>query len=286
MARIPAKVAARLSAGVKRFQPVLASAQARDVNESDTVVIVTDIMADVLGYDKYADISSEHMIRSTFCDLALKIDGDLALLVEVKAIGHDLKDSHVKQAVDYAANKGCEWVALTNARSWRVYRILFTKPIEAELIADIDFGQISPRKDGDLELLWLLSKEGWRKSRLNEYAAQQEALSRFTIAAILTSDACLALLRREIRRASPEAKVEIDQIAEVLCQDVLKREVLEGDKASAESVLLPEPRSVSCAIPVSNRSLQKPTGPARAEESTQHNRRLLRSRPEALGRRV
>ncbi len=238
MARIPAKVAARLSAGVKRFQPVLASAQARDVNESDTVVIVTDIMADVLGYDKYADISSEHMIRSTFCDLALKIDGDLALLVEVKAIGHDLKDSHVKQAVDYAANKGCEWVALTNARSWRVYRILFTKPIEAELIADIDFGQISPRKDGDLELLWLLSKEGWRKSRLNEYAAQQEALSRFTIAAILTSDACLALLRREIRRASPEAKVEIDQIAEVLCQDVLKREVLEGDKASAAKRLV------------------------------------------------
>src|SRR6187402_2999550 len=88
---ISAKVSQRIAAGLRKFQPVLAAAKARDVNESDTVVIVTDLLHEVFGYEKYADITSEHMVRSTFCDLATKIDGRLALLIEVKAIGTDLK---------------------------------------------------------------------------------------------------------------------------------------------------------------------------------------------------
>ena len=54
------------------------------------------------------------MIRGTFCDLAVKLDGSLSFLVAVKAIGLELKDHHIKQAVDYAANQGCDWVMLTN----------------------------------------------------------------------------------------------------------------------------------------------------------------------------
>ena len=92
MAKLAKKVAERITAGLKRFQPILASAKSRDVNESDTVVIVTDVLQEVFGYDKYSEITSEHMIRGTFCDLAIKLDGQLALLVEVKAIGIDLKE--------------------------------------------------------------------------------------------------------------------------------------------------------------------------------------------------
>lgn len=42
MASIPKKAADRIIAGIKRFQPVVAAAKTRDVNESDTVIIVTD----------------------------------------------------------------------------------------------------------------------------------------------------------------------------------------------------------------------------------------------------
>src|SRR5438270_3095835 len=94
---VPAKVAARLATGIKRFQPVLTNAKARDVNESDTVVIVMDMLQEIFGYDKYSDITSEHAIKGTFCDLAIKLDGAVTLLIEVKAIGLDLKDAHVKQ---------------------------------------------------------------------------------------------------------------------------------------------------------------------------------------------
>ena len=49
MPRIPQKVARRLSLGLKQFQPILESAKSRDLNESDTVVIVTDILSEIFG---------------------------------------------------------------------------------------------------------------------------------------------------------------------------------------------------------------------------------------------
>src|SRR4051812_28148025 len=103
---IPSRVSERLSAGIKRFQPILSAAKSRDVNESDTSMIVTDVLADVFGYDKYSEVTRELCIRGTFCDLATRIDGKFQMLIEVKAIGLELKDAHVKQAVDYAANQG------------------------------------------------------------------------------------------------------------------------------------------------------------------------------------
>jgi len=76
---IPAKVAARLGAGLKRFQGILTTAKSRDVNESDTVIIIMDMLSEIFGYDKYSEVTSEHAIRGTFCDLAIKIDGALTM---------------------------------------------------------------------------------------------------------------------------------------------------------------------------------------------------------------
>jgi len=235
---VPSKVGSRISSGLKRFQPILDAARARDANESDTVIIVMDLLHEILGYDKYGEITSEHSIRSTFCDLAIKIDGSLALLIEVKAIGTDLKDQHVKQAVDYAANQGCEWVALTNGVVWRAYRVTFSKPIAQELVVEFNLCEINPRKDDHVELVWLLCKEGWQKARLGEYHEQRQALSRFTIGAILLSEPVVDVLRRELRRVSPEARIEEAQIRDVMITEVIRREVFEGDKAESAKRLV------------------------------------------------
>src|SRR5262245_21613832 len=121
---IPKKVVERLVAGIKRYQPILAAAKSRDVGEADTVTIVKAMLADAFGYDKYSEVTSEFSIRGTFCDLATKLDGQLQTLIEVKAIGLELKAMHVKQAVDYAANQGVDWVLLTNGMCWRIYHIV------------------------------------------------------------------------------------------------------------------------------------------------------------------
>ncbi len=82
MAAVPTKVKDRLTANIKRFLPVLSSAKSRDVNESDTVTVITDMLADVFGFDKYSEITSEYVIRGTFVDLAIKLDGKLQIRIE------------------------------------------------------------------------------------------------------------------------------------------------------------------------------------------------------------
>lgn len=231
MPQVPNKVAERLAAGIKRFQPILASAKTRDVGESDTVIIITDMLSEVFGYDKYSEITSETAIRGTWCDLALKIDGAIEFLIEAKAIGLDLKDAHTKQAVDYSANQGTDWVILTNAEIWRVYKVTFAKPIDSELVLEFNFSQLNAKKSGDIQLLYHLTREGWLRSALGEFQAQKQALSRFFLGAMVLSNPVLEVIRRELKRLSPDVRIDIEQIKSALVQDVLKREVVEGEKA-------------------------------------------------------
>lgn len=228
---IPGRVAERLIAGLKRFQPVLESARARDVNESDTSMIVTDVMADVFGYDKYGEITRELCIRGTFCDLATKIDGQIQMIVEVKAVGLELKDAHTKQAVDYAANKGIEWVVVTNAIAWRVYRVTFGKPIGQELVLELDLSSLNHRNGAHLEQLYLLTRESIVKSGLLAYHDHRQATSKFFLAAVILSDSVMDVVRRELRRVGgADVKIDVEELRASLTAEVLKRDVIEGDK--------------------------------------------------------
>jgi predicted type IV restriction endonuclease len=230
---IPKRVSDRLAGTLKTFQNILQQQKARDVSEADTVTVVKDLLCEVFGYDKYAELTSEHSIRGTYCDLAVKLDAKLAFLIEVKAIGIDLKDGHVKQAIDYAANQGCEWVILTNGIIWHLYHVLFRKPIDKQEVARIDLLSANPRNEADLQRLYLITREGFAKSAMAEYRDRKEATSRFMLAAIiLHSEAVRATIRREIRRVS-DILVEQDSIDRMLRDEVIKRETIEGEQAEA-----------------------------------------------------
>jgi predicted type IV restriction endonuclease len=230
MASIPKRVDDRLIAGIKKFQPVLAQAKSKDVNESDTVVILNDLLGEVFGYAKYFEITSEFAIRGTYCDLAIKLDGKITVLIEAKAVGHELKDHHVKQAIDYAANQGVDWVVLTNAAHWRIYKVVFGKPIDQELVCEFDFLSLDSKDDTHRQFLYLLTKEGWAKSAVAEFNEQKQALSRFFVAAAVLSEPVLNTIRRELKRVSPDVKIETEQIRSVLLQEVVKRDTVDGEK--------------------------------------------------------
>ena len=130
-----------------------------------------------------------------------------------------------------AVNEGTEWVVLTNAVRWRIYRVVFGKPIDQELVLEFDLLGLNNKKDEDLEKIFLLAKEGWNKSALEEFETYRQALSRFVVAATLTTDPILRLVRRQLRNLAPDAKLDVDQIRTVLVQEVLKRDAIEGEKA-------------------------------------------------------
>ncbi len=231
MASVSTKVLNRLADGLKKFQPIVEAAKIRDVNESDTVVLLTGILSDILGYDKYTDITTELSIRGTYCDLAIKIDGKFSFLLEAKAIGIELKEQHVKQAVDYAANKGIEWVILTNSVNWKVFKIIFSKPIQNPLIFELDFLKLRSKAPEDIEVLSVLSKEAVTKSSLDEYFIQKQATNRFMVGNLICEEPILNAIKKELKQVYPDIKVSTDEIKTVLLNEVIKRELLAGEDA-------------------------------------------------------
>lgn len=263
MPPVPARVAERIKTGLKRVRSALAAARERDINESDTGLIVAAILSDVLGYDRFLEVTSEFAIRSTYCDLAVRLDGKLKLLIEIKAIGLALKDNHLKQAVDYGANQGLDYVVLTNGVVWRAYRIVFKKPIDSELVFEVDLLGADPRDLTVVEKLYLLSKEGIVKQAISDYHEEKQATSRCVLAALLQTDPVLSALRKEVRRVSPGVKVDSEQLAEILRLEVIKRDCLEGDQAMAAAG-----RAKRSLARANRLAMKKPGKSSAAEEET------------------
>ena len=91
MMKIHKKVLDRWPAALKTFSAIAQSHKTKDVSEADTVTLVKDMLADMFGFDKYNELTSEQQIRGTFCDLAVKIDGKVRCLIEVKAAALSLR---------------------------------------------------------------------------------------------------------------------------------------------------------------------------------------------------
>jgi len=233
MAGIPKKVIERFARTIPRFQRVLQAAKDRDVNESDTVSIINDILGEVFGYDKYLEVTSELSIRGTFCDLALKVDGKIQFLVEVKAIGIELKENHIRQAVDYGANNGVPWVVLTNGIDWRLYRIRFEQPIAYNLVNCFNFSTVDPQTEKDQDILFTLSIEGLGKDAREEFYAKAQSFNRYVLGGLVLSEPVLELIRRELRRLSDGLRVDVEEVEQMIRGEVLKREIVEGDEAEA-----------------------------------------------------
>lgn len=252
---VPVKVERRIVEHAGKFRPILEQARARDVNEADTVTIVKGILSSVFGWDPFFEVTSEYAIRSTYCDLAVKTDDQIRYLIEVKAIGGDLRENHLRQAVNYAANHGIEWVVLTNGAVWQAHRVTFGKPIGNELVFDLDFLTGNPKTAEFKQCAFLLSKEGTSKSAIAEYHEERLALSKFNIGAILREEPVLSIVRRELRRAFPALSPTIDQVRALIETEVLKREVVEGEKADGARKAMK--RASARALRRSSKSVQQ-----------------------------
>jgi predicted type IV restriction endonuclease len=232
------KAVERIEDGLKRYRSILANARKRDVSESDTVVIIGDMLADVLGYEKYEEVSTEFAVKGSYVDLAVKVGKEIYFLVEAKAIGVELKDIHVRQAVDYGANQGVEWAVVTNGVVWRVYKIEFKKPINHALIAEVDLLATDGKDATAVEFFTNLCKEGFAKSQMEEFYEQHQATNRHTLAAVLLSEPMLNQLRLGLRRIFPNVEADTQSLAASLRNEVLKRELIDGEDAEAAGALV------------------------------------------------
>lgn len=228
---IPKNIRSRITKNIPKFQRVLKLARKKDINESDTIAIITDMFHEVFGYEKYLEITSELAIRGTYCDLGIKLDEKFVYLIEGKAVGIELKEQHIKQAIDYGSNKGIQWVVLTNGLIWQIYRIRFEKPINYDLVFAMDFDKINLKSDKDLELLFILCKEAMAKNLREEYFEKTQSVNRFVIGNLLLSEGVVSLVRRELKKLAEGVRIESEEIYDLIRKDVLKRDIIEGEDA-------------------------------------------------------
>jgi hypothetical protein len=198
--KIPKKVQDRLVAGLRRYQPIVRKLAERDISEADTVTVIKDMLTDIFGYDKYTELTSEQQIRGTFCDLAIKVEGKVHYLAEVKSAGTSLNQNHLRQAVNYGAHQGIEWILLTNGIVWKVYRIKFGQPIDWDEVYCFDMAVVSSRSTDDLAKLFMLCRESITSDALQEFHRQAQISNRYVIAELLMGDTMVGVLRKEIRR--------------------------------------------------------------------------------------
>lgn len=230
MEKLPKKFVERVVRSLKHYQAVTESQKKRDVSEADTVTVVKDILADLFGYHKYEDLTSEHQIRGTFCDLAIRVDGKIRVLVEVKAAALDLSNHHLRQALNYGANQGIEWIALTNGSEWRLHKVIFSQPIDLEEVARFNLQTVSAQRHDDLKVMFLLAREGMVSDAINTFHQRSQLLNKFMVAQLLLSENVVGMIRRDLRRLFQDLKVSPEQIEELLWNEIHKREVLEGEK--------------------------------------------------------
>ncbi len=189
----------RLKAGIRKFAKPLADFVARDVNEADTRFLVTDFLCEVLGYDKYSDLTAEFAIKGDFADFGLRIDKQLVALIEVKRVTTKLSAKHLRQVEDYGVREGVDWLILTNGAQWQVYHLGATVPIVVDLVIEVDLlGPDQPAKKADG--LYPITREGIKHGVIEEAWKAKRATSPKAIAKVLTSPAVVTAVRKELRR--------------------------------------------------------------------------------------
>ncbi len=234
MPSVPATVSKRLSATVPRYQKNLQFLRDRDVNEADTVVIVADMLSEVFGYDKYTEITREYAIKGTYCDIAIKRDGaNVDVLVEVKAIGLELKDIHLRQVINYASQSGITWAVLTNGIHWQVHRVSVDGTVNHEKFLEFNFLELSGRKKEDQQALFTLCKRALDKDYITEVYEYKQSVNRYAIGAILQTGEASALVRRILRKIKPGLKVTSEEIGILIESEVLRREVTQSEEAKS-----------------------------------------------------
>jgi len=195
---------------LKAFIPILRDAHKAQLNESDTRTRIRLFLEKVLGYDILKEVTAEHQINGHYVDLTVKIKDDIKYLIEAKAVGVKLRDTHNWQAVNYAAQSGVKQVVLTNGVEYRLYSVsLDSGKVESDMVFEVDV--LADPLDDCAGKLWLLSKPAVKQGFLDKYIVEATSLSDKNLLHAMMSDRVLNAIRLELKEIT-SARVSNDAI--------------------------------------------------------------------------
>lgn len=214
---------------LNRFAQAFKDARDRNANESDTVMFIVKMLEEAFGYDSLkGEISKELAIKDRYCDIALKIDGTVRVLVECKAASiKELVEKHIEQAENYASRAGLCWVLLTNGIQWKLFHLAFSEGegITHDLAFDANLIDEMVVNAEDLwEKLSILSRESVAAGELEDFWEEKKALSPASVIRVLFNHDVLTVIRRELNRNAP-ARLDLEDVLAAV-RDLLSKEAL------------------------------------------------------------
>lgn len=165
----------RVKTALKKFQKPLADLVTRDANEGDTRLLITDVLCDALGFDKYEDLTTEYQVKGEFADYGIRIDKQLVAFIEVKRATTKLGAKHLRQVEMYAVNEGVEWVWLSKGSVWQVYHIEGGLPVVIDLALEVNLLEDSPSQKANA--LFYLTREALKRKLIDELWLEKRAKS-------------------------------------------------------------------------------------------------------------
>lgn len=214
----------QVKAAVRKFQKPLADLVARDANEGDTRLLVTDLLCEGLGYDKYEDLTTEYQVKVDFADYGVRVDKQLVAFIEVKRCTQALNQKHLHQVQSYAVNEGVEWMMLTNGRNWQLWHMTPGLPVQMDMVLDVDLlSDDTVAKKADQ--MFYMSRIAFKKHAVDEVWKTRAAMSAKAITKIVLSETVVEAVRKELRRQT-KYNAEAVQIEAVLRNEIVRPEVL------------------------------------------------------------
>jgi len=222
----------RLISALKSYRKEYLDKGYGELDESATRLMINHFLTEVLGYKMIEEIKTEYMIRGTYADYVLQINGNRHILIEVKGFSLELSGKHLRQAINYGANEGIEWAILTNARKIDLYKIIFEKPIESKKVFSIDLTDQSAFKE-NVEFLSYLHRDCVVKEDLEILWKKHSALDPNTLACYLLGKPVINYVKRELR-AKYNSKFSDSEVSDAIKNVLMSSICLENVKPVRE----------------------------------------------------
>ena len=275
MIKVPVKQRRVITTELKKFIPVIhgLAARGKDSSEEDARIILTDILSDALGYDKYNELRTELRERNGRTDYAVKLsEGPNAkkqdkvdFIIEAKAVHIPLRKIHVDQTLTYCLTKGLEFFILTNVMTWQLYKVKRAKDgPDAILIHEVTFsGANDPESIADD--FFVFSKYCYLSEDWDKVATQAKTTNINDVAALLLSEKVVRTVCRMLEELH-ETKIDQEAVKELIENRIIKSETQEVNMSLLKKLEKAQPKNRR------KRAVKKEPADAQAVQDRSDNR--------------
>lgn len=214
----------RVRTAIRELHKPLINLVARDANEADTRLLVTEFLCAGLGFDRYEDLTGEYLVRNEFADYGIRIDKELIAFVEIKRCTQKLGVRQLRQVQMYAVNEGVEWMILTNGQVWQAWHLTGGLPVVMDLALEVDLLSDATAVQ-KADTLFHLSKESIKRKLLDELWRAKAATSPNSLASVMLSDAVIDALRKELRKQTGY-KGDLSELKKTVREEVVRSELV------------------------------------------------------------